>query len=82
MISINIKDIDEAIEKFKGFKEDNKTDDDFSADYDEWVSTMISWLEELKDGCAKCKKMFNIDISVDWRFKDEQTNDVDNTVNL
>lgn len=31
-------------------------------------------LESLKDGCEKANKMFGLNLSVDWRFKDDQDN--------
>lgn len=30
-------------------------------------------LEELKASCAKARKMFNIELDVDWRFREEET---------
>lgn len=35
------------------------------------------WLENLKDGCNKVNDMFNLELSVDWRFREEmQTNEI------
>ena len=35
-------------------------------------------LEELKKGCKKASDMFGIDLSVDWRFKEDMANESDN----
>ena len=35
-------------------------------------------LEELKASCAKARKMFDIELDVDWRFREEETDAINN----
>lgn len=42
--------------------------DEVNANNVETVSRTSLWLESLQAGCKQIKKMFNVDINVDWRF--------------
>lgn len=35
------------------------------------------WLESIKEGCDKVREMFDVEISVDWRYKPDESNDPD-----
>lgn len=35
------------------------------------------WLESLQEGCEKIRKMFDIEITVEWRFKPNESNNPD-----
>ena len=55
-------------------KKERLTNEEIYANRDETYSIAEIWLENLKDGCKKVKNMFNVDLSVDWRFTNDRNN--------
>ena len=59
-------------------KKERLTNDEIAANRDETYSLAEIWMESVKSGIEKAKAMFNIsDFSVDWRFKNNERNNVD-----
>lgn len=56
-------------------KKERQIVDEVNANNEETKSLAALWLEELKDGCKKTSEMFDIDLSVDWRFKERGVSD-------
>lgn len=50
-------------------KKERLTNEEIEANRDETYCIADGWLESLKDGCEKANDMFNISMSVDWRYK-------------
>lgn len=48
---------------------------DVTANQEDTRSRAALWLESLQDGCDKANAMFGLDLSVDWRYK---PNEIDN----
>ena len=57
-------------------KKERLTNEEVQANRDETYCIADSWLESLKEGCAKANSMFGLQLSVDWRF-DHARNNVD-----
>ena len=51
-------------------KRERLNTDEVNANNVDTVSLADTWLNELKKGCAKTRKLFGIDIDVDYRFKE------------
>lgn len=60
-------------------KKERLTNDEVNANRDETYAIAETWLESLKIGCEKANKMFNIQMSVDWRFDHNAKSNVVNT---
>lgn len=58
-------------------KKERLISDEVEANRDETYSIAEQWLESLKEGCEKAVSMFNIKMSVDWRFKHNERNTLD-----
>ena len=58
-------------------KKERLTNEEVQANREETYSLPEVWMENLKDGCKKVKKMFGIEMSVDWRF-DHDARDIVN----
>ena len=56
-------------------KKERQIVDEVNANNEETKSLAAIWLEELQSGCEKTRNLFGIDISVDWRFKEEGVTD-------
>lgn len=50
--------------------------DEVNANNVETATRCELWLEELKKGCEKVKSMFGVDITVDWRVKPNESNNI------
>ena len=62
-------------------KKERLTNEEVEANRDETYCIADGWLESLKNGCEKANKMFNLEMSVDWRFPhNEQRNDFNNRI--
>ena len=59
-------------------KKERLTNEEVEANRDETYCIAEDWLESLKKGCDKANKMFDLKLSVDWRFPHEQGNNFDN----
>lgn len=57
-------------------KKERLTNDEVNANRDETYAIAETWLESLKSGCEKANKMFNIKMSVDWRFSHAESDNV------
>lgn len=51
--------------------------DEVNANNVETVTRTSMWLEELKIGCEKIRNMFGVNISVDWRFDPEGSEELE-----
>ena len=59
-------------------KKERLTNEEVNANRDETYCLASDWLESLQDGCEKANEMFpGINISVDWRFKHDESINVD-----
>ena len=61
-------------------KKERLTNDEIQANRDETYSLAEIWMESVQEGIAKAKTMFGRDLdkfSVDWRFKNNERNNVD-----
>lgn len=59
-------------------KKERLTNDEIQANRDETYSLSEIWMESVKTGIEKAKRMFGLtDFSVDWRFKENERNSVD-----
>lgn len=62
-------------------KKERLTNEEIEANRDETYCIADGWLESLKDGCKKASEMFDIEISVDWRYnRNEQRYSVDSGI--
>ena len=59
-------------------KKERLTNEEVEANRDETYCIAEDWLESLKKGCDKANKMFDLKLSVDWRFPHEQSNNFNN----
>lgn len=57
-------------------KKERLITDEVNANNFETRAKCALWLDELKDGCARVKDMFGVDISVDWREDLKETEEV------
>lgn len=76
-------DTDIGIPNANTDKRERLVTDEVNANNIETLSKCSLWLEELQNSCAKCNDMFNLNISVDWRFtlaegKERKNADSDN----
>ena len=69
-------DTDIGIPNANTDKRERLITDEVNANNVETATRCELWLEELKKGCAKVKTMFDVDISVDWRVKPNESNDI------
>lgn len=53
-------------------KKERLITDEVNANNEETKTLADLWLEQLQECCTKVNKMFNIDISVDWRNKEKE----------
>lgn len=59
-------------------KKERLITDEVNANREETHALAATWLESLQEGCEKANKMFNLSLSVDWRFKNNaQSNTID-----
>ncbi len=58
-------------------KKERLTNEEVEANRDETYSIAEGWLDNLKAGCDKANDMFNLNMSVDWRFNHGSTDSVD-----
>jgi len=57
-------------------KRERLTDDEVNSNNTETYSRAAFWLERLQESCEKVNKMFGLSISVDWRFKPDESDNV------
>lgn len=69
-------DSDIGINNANTDKKERLITDEVNSNNEQIKSTSALWLQSLQEGCAKARDMFNIDISVDWRFGADGSNDV------
>ena len=69
-------DTDIGIPNANTDKRERLITDEVNANNVETATRCELWLEELKKGCEKVKTMFDVDISVDWRVKPNESNDI------
>lgn len=69
-------DTDIGIPNANTDKRERLITDEVNANNVETATRCELWLEELKKGCAKVKTMFDVDISVDWRVKPNESNNI------
>lgn len=60
-------------------KKERLTDDEVNSNNTETVSRADLWLERLQECCTKVNNMFDINISVDWRYKPDEGNNVNSS---
>lgn len=60
-------------------KKERLTDDEVNSNNTETISRADLWLERLKECCTKVNNMFSLDISVDWRFNPNESNNVNSS---
>lgn len=63
-------DTDIGIPNANTDKKERLIKDEVNANNIETASKCALWLEELQEGCRKAREIFDIDISVDWRYKE------------
>lgn len=68
-------DTDIGIPNANTDKRERLITDEVNANNVETATRCELWLEELKKGCKKVKTMFDVDITVDWRVKPNESND-------
>ena len=61
-------DTDIGIPNANTDKRERLITDEVNANNIETLSKCSLWLEELQASCEKCRNMFDIDISVNWRY--------------
>ena len=69
-------DTDIGIPNANTDKRERLITDEVNANNVETATRCELWLEELKKGCEKVKTMFDVDISVDWRVKPNESNNI------
>lgn len=69
-------DTDIGIPNANTDKRERLITDEVNANNVETATRCELWLEELKKGCEKVKTMFDVDITVDWRVKPNESNDI------
>jgi hypothetical protein len=69
-------DTDIGIPNANTDKRERLITDEVNANNVETATRCELWLEELKKGCEKVKAMFDVEISVDWRVKPNESNDI------
>lgn len=57
-------------------KKERLTDDEVNSNNIETYSRAELWLERLREGCSRVNEMFGIDISVEWRNKPDESDNV------
>lgn len=57
-------------------KKERLTDDEVNSNNTETISRADLWLERLQECCNKVNTMFDINISVDWRYNPDESNNV------
>ena len=57
-------------------KKERLTNEEIEANRDETYCLADGWLVSLKEGCKKANEMFNLNLSVDWRFNNVTSNNV------
>ena len=67
-------DTDIGIPNANTDKRERLITDEVNANNVETATRCELWLEELKQGCEKVKTMFDVDITVDWRVKPNESN--------
>lgn len=69
-------DTDIGIPNANTDKRERLITDEVNANNVETATRCELWLEELKKGCKKVKTMFDVDITVDWRVKPNESNNI------
>lgn len=69
-------DTDIGIPNANTDKRERLITDEVNANNVETATRCELWLEELKKGCEKVKTMFDVDITVDWRVKPNESNNI------
>ena len=69
-------DTDIGIPNANTDKRERLITDEVNANNVETATRCELWLEELKKGCEKVKAMFDVEISVDWRVKPNESNNL------
>lgn len=64
----NMFDAEIGIPNANTQKRERMINSEANANNIETYSKAMQWMESFKDGCERARKMFGIDISVDWRF--------------
>lgn len=65
---VNMFDTDIGIPNANTQKRERLITNEVNANNVETYSKAAQWMDSFKDGCQKAADMFNIDISVEWRF--------------
>ena len=53
-------------------KKERLVSDEATSTREESKSRMEMWLDSWKKSCEKVKKMFGVEVSVDWRYKEKE----------
>ena len=69
-------DTDIGIPNANTDKRERLITDEVNANNVETATRCELWLEELKKGCEKVKAMFDVDITVDWRVKPNESDNI------